>query len=136
VFETSVNVLALRPNRILKFWPMPLITAVVLGVVFMLPAAAESIMLNVKLRQQETMLADVQMLNKEDEESEIRIDDHRKLTFLSQITDDGLIYIAVKVYERQGQHMNLVAEPSILTENQRPAVIKLDDLSITLEPNL
>jgi len=115
---------------------MPLITAIILGVVFMFPAAAENIMLNVMLREQGSMLADVQMLNKEDEESEIRIDDQRKLTFLSQVTDDGLIYIAVKVYERQGQHMNLVAEPSILTENQRPAVIKLDDLSITLEPSL
>lgn len=135
VFEIPVGELEKRPITWFKLWPLPLVIALVFSSFYMLPAAADNIMLNVLLSEQGKQLADVQLLNNQKQESEINLGNDLKLTFLSQLTKDGYILISVKVFERQGEFMNLVAEPAIMTEHQRPAMIQLDDLSITLEAN-
>ncbi len=136
VLEMPVTALQTHQSKLPKFWPLPVVFALLSGFIFMLPAAAEKIMLNVLLSEQGEQLADVQMLNDQNKESEIKIGEDLKITFLSQVTETGLILTSVKIFERQGQALNLVAEPAIMTKHNQSAVIKLDDLSITLEANL
>lgn len=136
VFETQVNELEVLQKPGFHLWPLPLVFVIVVGVFYVLPAAAEKIMLNVILTEQGNQLADVQLLNNQNKVSEIKLGQDLKLTFLSQVTEDGFVLITVNVFEREGEVMKLVAEPAIMTEQKRPAVIQLDDLSITLEATL
>ena len=85
VFETQVSELEARPQSGFSMWPLPLVLSLVLGFLFLLPATAENIMLNVLLSEQGRPLADVQLLNQHNTESEMKLGDDLKLTFLSQL---------------------------------------------------
>ncbi len=136
VFEKPLQTLEDNSKAAVKLWAVPLVMTGLLGLLFILPASADSIMLNVLLKEKNQVLADVQLLNKANQESELKLGTDMKLTFSTHVTSDDMIHIAVKIYERLEGGMKLVAEPAIKTQHQLPAEIKLDGLSITLEPNL
>lgn len=102
----------------------------------MMPAAAQSIMVDVELSANNEELASIQILNKENSESVMRISDVLKVTFTSTKEHDGTVLISTKLYDLSNGIEKLISSPSVKTKHKEPAEIHFGNYILSLTPNL
>ena len=71
----------------------------ILSGLVMLPATAQSIMVDLALIENNVELASVQLLNEENSESEMKIPGAVKITLTSSKESDGTVLISTKIYD-------------------------------------
>jgi transcriptional regulator with XRE-family HTH domain len=123
---------SLKSKLVLLFGAVGLILS---GLV-MLPATAQSIMVDVELTENNEELANVQILNGEGSESEMKISNVFKITFTSSKESDGTVLINTKLYDLSGGREVLISSPSIKTKHKETAEIRFGNYSLSLTPNI
>ncbi len=106
-----------------------------LGLV-MMPATAQSIMVDLELLENDEELASIQILNEENSESEMRISDVLKITFTSTKDIDGTVLISTKLYDLSDGKEVLISSPSVKTKHKETAEIRFGNYSLSLTPHL
>jgi transcriptional regulator with XRE-family HTH domain len=109
---------------------------IILSGLVMLPATAQSIMVDLELTENNEELASVQILNEENSESEMRISDVLKITFTSTKESDGTVLISTKLYDLSDGKEVLISSPSVKTKHKETAEIRFGNYSLSLTPNL
>ncbi|MBQ4864185.1 helix-turn-helix domain-containing protein [Pseudoalteromonas sp. MMG013] len=109
---------------------------IILSGLVMLPATAQSIMVDLELTENNEELANVQILNEENSESEMRISDVLKITFTSTKKSDGTVLVSTKLYDLSDGKEVLISSPSVQTKHKETAEIRFGNYSLFLTPNL
>lgn len=135
VFDTSINQLVTSKAQRFKLWLAPTLTVAVLAGLLVIPAAADPVMLAVKLQNNEETLADVHLLNKENLISEMMVGDDLKLTFSASMADDNAVKITVGIYESKDNELMLIGQPEIITQNRKPGEITFNGKKLTITPD-
>ena len=105
------------------------------GLMFILPASADPIMLNLKMHEADQLLADVQLLNNDDV-SELRINENLNLLFTAKQVETDKIKISLKIHRMNGETLSAVATPEVITKNKVPAAIHFDGIILEITPEL
>ncbi|TQV72985.1 helix-turn-helix transcriptional regulator [Aliikangiella marina] len=140
VYELPVEDL-LVCSRSEKSWRNVIVATVssfiaVVSALFLLPASAESILLDAVIYDEQRSLANVQLLNETGKESELAIDG--KLSVILRLTkvSDGQVRISSQIYDLSGDSPDLIAQPELLTNNKTQAEMKWGKYTISLTPHL
>ncbi|MBA6348099.1 helix-turn-helix transcriptional regulator [Colwellia sp. BRX10-1] len=112
------------------------VVGLILSGVVMVPAAAQSIMVDLELLENNVKLASIEILNEENTESEMKISDVLKITFTSTKENDGTVLISTKVYDLSDGNEVLISSPSVKTKHRETAEIRFGNYSLSLTPNL
>lgn len=141
VFEIEITDLqqcSNKPAYSLKSTLVTLLGAVgiTLSGLLMIPATAQSIMVDLALSENDEELASIQILNKENSESEMIIDDVLKVTFTSIKAHDGTVLINTKLYDLSNSDEILISSPSVKTQHRETAEIRFGHYTLSLTPNL
>jgi hypothetical protein len=102
----------------------------------MLPATAQSIMVDLALIENNIELASVQLLNEENSESEMKIPGAVKITLTSSKESDGTVLISTKIYDLSDGEEVLISSPSVKTKHKETAEVRFGNYSLTLTPNI
>lgn len=103
---------------------------------FVITATAQPVMVDLQLRANGETIADVQILNEESSESEMRISDEVKVLLTSAIENNDSIRISTKIYDLSSGQEVLITSPSIVTKHQEKAEIHFGNFELSLTPNL
>jgi transcriptional regulator with XRE-family HTH domain len=109
---------------------------IILSGLVMLPATAQSIMVDLELTENNDELASVQILNEEHSESEMKISDVVKIIFTTSKEGDGTVLISTKLYDLSGGEEVLISSPSVKTKHKETAEIRFGNYSLSLTPNI
>jgi len=110
--------------------------SLILSGLAIMPATAQSIMINLELTESDEKLASIQILNEENSESEMKISDVLKVTFTSKKDKDGSVLISTKLYDLSGGKEVLISSPSVTAMHRETAEIRFGSYSLSLTPNL
>ena len=105
------------------------------GIMFIMPASADPIMLNLKMHEADQLLADVQLLNNDDV-SELQINENLKLLFTAKLVEADKIKVSLKIHHINGEKLSAVAAPEVVTKNKIPAAIHFDGFVLEITPEL
>ena len=108
----------------------------ILSGLIMLPATAQSIMVDLALIENNIELASVQLLNEENSESEMKIPGAVKITLTSSKESDGTVLISTKIYDLSDGEEVLISSPSVKTKHKETAEVRFGNYSLTLTPNI
>jgi transcriptional regulator with XRE-family HTH domain len=141
VFEMDIKNLQKCSNKSIYSLKSKLVTlfgaiGIVLSSLVMMPATAQSIMVDLELSENDEKLASIQILNEENSESEMRISDVLKITFTSTKESDGTVLISTKLYDLSDGKEVLMSSPSVKTKHKETAEIRFGNYSLSLTPNL
>jgi len=141
VFEIDVKDIQKCLNKPVYSLKSKLVTlfgavGLILSGLVILPATAQSIMVDLELTENNEELASVQILNEENSESEMRISDVLKITFTSIKESDGTVLISTKLYDLSDGKEVLISSPSVKTKHKETAEIRFGNYSLSLTPNL
>lgn len=140
VFEMGVDALyetekAKWPGR----WSVAAVfTAVLLAVngLILMPATAKPIMVSLSVSSQEEDLANMQLLNEENQESEMVISDKLKVV-LKAVDEGGAgVRISTHLYDLSDGDEVLLASPEVLTKHKETAEIRFSGYRLSLTPYL
>lgn len=109
---------------------------IILSGLVILPATAQSIMVDLELTENNEELASVQILNEESSESEMKISDVVKIIFTSSKESDGTVLISTKLYDLSSGEEVLISSPSVKTKHKETAEIRFGNYSLSLTPNI
>jgi transcriptional regulator with XRE-family HTH domain len=109
---------------------------IMLSSLFVITATAQPVMVDLQLTSRGKTLADVQMLNEENSESEMKVSNKVKVLLTSTIESKNRIRISTKIYDLYSGQDVLIASPSIVTKHREKAEIHFGDFELTLTPNL
>jgi DNA-binding XRE family transcriptional regulator len=141
VFEMDIKNIQMCSNKSVYSLKSKLATlfgavGLILSGVVMMPAAAQSIMVDLELLENNVELASIEILNEENTESEMKISDVLKITFTSTKENDGTVLISTKVYDLSDGNEVLISSPSVTTKHRETAEIRFGNYSLSLTPNL
>jgi transcriptional regulator with XRE-family HTH domain len=108
----------------------------ILSGLVMIPATAQSIMVDLKLLESDEELASIQILNEENAESEMKISDVLKITLTSTKENDGTVLISTKLYDLSDGNEVLISSPSVKAKHREAAEIRFGNYTLSLTPNL
>ena len=109
---------------------------VMLSSIFVITATAQPVMVDLHLTSGGETLADVQILNEENSQSEMQVSNKVKVLLTSIIQSKDTIKISTEIYNLSSGQEVLIASPSIVTKHQEKAEIHFGDFELTLTPNL
>lgn len=141
VFEIEINKLQKRPESKLYSFKSKLVTlltlvGIILSGLAILPATAQSIMVDVYVSSAGKEISNIQVLNEDNSESEIVIHGALKIILTSKKEDDGTVNITTKLYDlSQGQEV-LISTPSIITKHRESAEIHFGEYVLAFTPHL
>ncbi len=93
-------------------------------------ASAKPVMLDINIVSGDKNLAQVHLLNKAGEESEVRIDNLIKVIFKAEIIKENKLRISVQAYEfSSGAGYRLMGSPIIISNNKQMSGVKFDSSS-------
>lgn len=100
---------------------------VALAAVFALNTSwAEQVMLDISISQNNEEPTVGQLLTAEGKDAEIRIDDAIRVVIAPTIQKDGKIFLSAKIYEFLNGEFVLLAEPKLITADNKEAEIRID----------
>lgn len=99
--------------------------SVLLGFTWWSAAFAEPIMIDLSVSNNDRVLANVQLLNDEGEQSEMQIDGVLKVQIRST-NIEGKVKLATQIFEYTNSDYKLKAEPKIISANNETAEIHFD----------
>jgi transcriptional regulator with XRE-family HTH domain len=141
VFEIEAQSLQTTPDSPVKNIKVKL--SALLGVVsitlfsfFVITATAQPVMLDLQLKSSGETIADVQVLNEENFESEILVSNKVKVLLTSVIESNDTIRVFTKIYDLSSGQEVLIGEPSMVTKHQEKAEIHFGAFELLLTPNL
>jgi DNA-binding XRE family transcriptional regulator len=119
-----------------KFTALLGVIALVLSGLFIFPATAQSIMVDVYVSLNGKELSNIQILNEDSSESEMVITGALKVIFTAQKENDGSVNIATKLYDLSKEQEILISSPSITTKHSESAEIHFDNYVLIFTPHL
>ncbi|WP_233009952.1 helix-turn-helix transcriptional regulator [Rheinheimera faecalis] len=141
VFEIEAQSLQTTPDSPVKNIKVKL--SALLGVVsitlfsfFVVTATAQPVMLDLQLKSSGETIADVQVLNEENFESEILVSNKVRVLLTSVIETNDTIRVFTKIYDLSSGQEVLIGAPSMVTKHQEKAEIHFGDFELLLTPNL
>lgn len=140
-FELSVENMqevAVSTTNNMKYKLSALIGAFIISLssFFVVTAKAQSIMVDVELSSDGSVLSKNQMVNEENEENVIIISGMIKVRFTAENQGDGTILISTKLYDLSKGQETLFSSPSLTIEDGKTAGIRSGGYSLSLTPNL
>lgn len=103
---------------------------------FVVTATAQSIMVDIELSSDGSVLSKNQIVNEENEENVIIISDMIKVHFTAENQGDGIILISTKLYDLSNGQETLISSPNLAIEDGKTAGIRSGGYSLSLTPNL
>ena len=105
-------------------------TMVALAAVFALNTSwAEQVMLDISISQDNEAMTVGQLLTAEGKDAEIRIDDTIRVVIAPTIQEDGKVFLSAKIYEFLNGEFTLLAEPKLVTSDNKQAEIRVEAAS-------
>ena len=103
---------------------------VVVSALVVTSSFAEQIMLDVDISHKDNSSSDKirrigRLLTEVDKDAEMRIDDVLRIVIVPTIKDDGRVLLSAKVFEFAGDEYVLLAEPKLITANNKEAEIRI-----------
>lgn len=141
VFEIEVNDLRKTPASTVKNINTKLsalfgVVFITLSSFFVITATAQPVMVDLQLKSREDTIADVQVLNEENSESEMLVSDKLKVLLTSSIEGNDTVRISTKIYDLSSGKEVLIASPSMIAKHQEKTEIHFGDFELSLTPNL
>ena len=126
VLEVSAKDFLAEKNNSWLSLKLALLSSLLASFLYFSLASAQPVMLDVAVNSAQENLASVQLLNETGEESEFRIDELLKVTFIAEMTRDKKLKIRVKAYELSSDGEKLLGTPVVITSNRKAAMIKFE----------
>lgn len=141
VFEVDIKDIQKCLNKPVYSLKSKLVTlfgavGLILSSLVLVPATAQSIMVDLELSENDEELANIQILNKENSESEVKISDVLKIIFTSTKENDGTVLISTKLYDLSDGNEVLISSPSVKAKHREAAEISFGNYTLALTPNL
>lgn len=141
VFEIEAQNLQTTPDSTVKNIKVKLnallgVVSITLFSFFVITATAQPVMLDLQLKSSGETIADVQVLNEENSESEILVSSKVKVLLTSVIENNDTIRVFTKIYDLSSGQEVLIGAPSMVTKHQEKAEIHFGDFELLLTPNL
>ena len=141
VFEMEIKNLQKRQKKKAYSFKSKLATlfgviGITLSGLAILPATAQSIMVDVYVSSGGKELSNIQILNEENSESEIAITGALKIILTSKKEEDGTVNISTKLYDLSKEKEVLISSPSITTKHRESAEIHFGDYVLAFTPHL
>ena len=114
--------------------------AILTGVVWLSTASAAPVMLDVSVSSEGKSLANVQLLNGDNEESEMRVDGVLKLIVVPHRLENG-VKLSLRFFQFTAGNYSLIASPEVIVAHNQPAAIRIDtdtqqSYDLVLKPHL
>lgn len=103
---------------------------------FVMTATAQPVMFDLTLKSHGKILAEFQILNKENAESEMLMSNNLKILLTSSIEDQDNVRISTKIFDISSGREVLIASPIMMTKQQEKAEIHVGDFELSLTPHL
>ncbi len=126
VLEVSAKDFLAEKNNSWLSLKLALLSSLLASFLYFSLASAQPVMLDVAVNSAQENLASVQLLNETGEESEFRIDELLKVTFIAEMTRDKKLKIRVKAYDLSSDGEKLLGTPVVITSNRKAAMIKFE----------
>lgn len=87
---------------------------------------AEQVMLDVRISQNDEEMTEGHLLTAEGKEAEMLINGTMRVVIVPKIQDDGKVFLSARIYEIVDGEALLLAEPKLITANNKEAEIRIE----------